>query len=198
MTCLKTCSSCSTQSTKKWYTGPLCGGCYRKKRSLVYKFPRSPYDALIATCAVCTKTKKGGNRYFKHTTCRSCYSQVWRKQNPDSPRASDKKRYTKEKSAQWRAKNPKRYKELRQRHYKKNKGNFLARNRAKKAFVKQQTPSWADKKAINKIYNNTPPGHHVDHIIPLRGKNVWGFHVEYNLQYLPALENLKKNNKCPV
>jgi hypothetical protein len=61
--------------------------------------------------------------------------------------------------------------------------------------VRLATPQWADRKKINAIYNNCPKGHHVDHIIPLRGKNVCGLHVHTNLRYLKARANLKKSNK---
>ena len=52
-----------------------------------------------------------------------------------------------------------------------------------------------DKKEIAEFYRNCPEGHHVDHIIPLNGKNVSGLHTVSNLQYLPATENLRKSNK---
>ena len=37
--------------------------------------------------------------------------------------------------------------------------------------------------------------HHVDHVIPLRGKNVSGLHVENNLAVIRWDENLRKGNK---
>ena len=60
----------------------------------------------------------------------------------------------------------------------------------------QRTPKYADLKAIKQFYINCPDGYEVDHIIPLQGKNVSGFHILENLQYLTEFENRSKGNKC--
>lgn len=83
-------------------------------------------------------------------------------------------------------------------HYKNNKSDYLAKNAKRRAEKVAATPIWANLDKIKEFYRNTPEGDHVDHIIPLNGKLVCGLHVENNLQYLTAEENLKKSNKYIV
>lgn len=63
-------------------------------------------------------------------------------------------------------------------------------------------PKWADLEKIDWFYREaarltkeTGIVHHVDHVIPLQGKNVCGLHVETNLQILTAVENISKGNR---
>lgn len=77
-----------------------------------------------------------------------------------------------------------------------------AKRRAKQ---KAATPKWLAKqdfKQIEKWYTIAKELQwlseeplHVDHIIPLQGKEVCGLHVPWNLQILTISENLKKRNK---
>ena len=73
---------------------------------------------------------------------------------------------------------------------------------ARKRRLRQAMPKAFRTKEIRKqidlIYLNRPDGFHVDHIVPISGKNVSGLHVPWNLQYLPALENQRKQNKLTL
>ena len=86
-----------------------------------------------------------------------------------------------------------------------NPAKSLARNMRRHAAKLSRTPKWlspADHLQIASMYELakileacTGKRHHVDHIIPLRGKYVSGLHVPYNLQVVPATQNLSKGNR---
>jgi hypothetical protein len=87
-------------------------------------------------------------------------------------------------------------------HYENNKHLYVARLNKRRACKVSATPAWADLDAIKCIYKRsrqisieTGILHHVDHIVPLQGETVNGLHVEYNLQIIPAKQNLSKANK---
>jgi hypothetical protein len=128
-------------------------------------------------------------------TCMACSrekSEKWTKLNRDkylerkfvsnSKRRLQAQLFTKH----WKAKNPE-------------KRNAIEANR--RSAKNQRTPAWANHEDIKMFYevaNVLSRGgvlFHVDHIIPLKGKEVSGFHVENNLQILPWHQNLRKGNR---
>ena len=76
-----------------------------------------------------------------------------------------------------------------------NRNLLNAKEAKRRAFKLKATPKFANLNKIKEIYNNCPKGYHVDHIVPLNGKNVCGLHVEWNLQYLTPSDNCSKSNK---
>ena len=56
-------------------------------------------------------------------------------------------------------------------------------------------PKWANLEKIKEIYKSCPKDYHVDHFIPLQSKIVCGLHVENNLEYLKAKDNIAKGNR---
>ena len=72
----------------------------------------------------------------------------------------------------------------------------------RRSAMLDRLPAWADPDRIDEIYRTaadisaeTGIPHHVDHVIPLQGRNVSGLHHQDNLLIVPGAENLSKNNK---
>ena len=78
---------------------------------------------------------------------------------------------------------------------KEGKAKMNANSNRRRAKKLNAIVAWTNIEKIKEIYKNCPKGYHVDHIIPLQGKNVSGLHVENNLQYLTATQNISKGNK---
>lgn len=148
------------------------------------------------------------------TDCKSCFIKkgVERVKNSDIVKLAVKKaalkwrqknrQKCKELSKQWRLANPDKVKQINKIGGKAWRLANPTKDKAKKAFynkrVKLATPNWLtkeQKQEIAHMYGSCPKGFHVDHIIPLKGSNVSGLHVPWNLQHLPAEKNLSKGNK---
>lgn len=68
--------------------------------------------------------------------------------------------------------------------------------------IRQAMPKWVDREALKAVYmeavlkqeaEGVP--YEVDHEVPIRGRNVSGLHVPWNLKIITAVENARKGNK---
>lgn len=173
------------------------------------------------TCNKCQQTKPlhqfSKNRTAKFgvssccKVCQSAYNKTYREKNREALLQADRDRYEnnreelKAKSAAYKQRNKEYYLEYNRTYYKQNKHKFLAANSKRRGVVSQATPSWLSEEQKCEIENLywfaqdlravSGETYHVDHIIPLQGKDVCGLHVPWNLQILPADINLQKGIK---
>lgn len=127
--------------------------------------------------------------------------------NPEKYREASRKRFSNnpglaaEQSRMWRERNPDAVKAYSARYVREQsalKARLAADYTARKL---RATPAWADPEAILEVYREaerltaeTGIAHEVDHVVPLRGKQVCGLHVAENLRAIPKAENRKKYN----
>lgn len=171
----------------------ICSGCGEDK--LLHKFYK-----WGTRCKKCESAR--ANEWRRNNLDRVAQNaRAWRKNNPDKFKAHCKKYNDKHKEAR-RIREKERYYERREavlkqkkEYYKQNKDKIHALCAKYRARKLNATPNWVDDDKLREIYKNCPSGYHVDHIIPLQGKNVRGLHVPWNLQYLPAHENISKGNR---
>jgi hypothetical protein len=72
----------------------------------------------------------------------------------------------------------------------------LAHANKRRAMKLQAIPKWFDKEKVDLVYAKAKEWDmHVDHVIPLQGKNVCGLHVWENLQLLDKSLNSIKGNQ---
>jgi hypothetical protein len=143
----------------------------------------------------------------KNRATKRVHAQKYKEANAERIAAERKERYLRE---QQRASEMSRkwYSENKRRKAKTMKENRLIkaadhRRRAMERFhhTKRAKPKWCDDEAVAQVYRQAQLAslvfglpHHVDHIIPLRGKLVCGLHVHNNLQILDVWDNCSKGN----
>ena len=115
----------------------------------------------------------------------------WRKRNTEKAR---------EYQRAWREKNHQKSLEI-QRKYRLEKPEMVrAKNAVRRACKRSACPTWVNRFELVAIYAACPDGHHVDHIVPLKGitpdgRPVSGLHVPWNLRHLPSRENTGRRNR---
>jgi 5-methylcytosine-specific restriction endonuclease McrA len=127
----------------------------------------------------------------------------WKKVNIEVVRERDRKV-----AAKRRLDNPELVKAKKSEYAKRKKHVINAAVARRKAAKLQRTPAWLtedDFWIIKEAYELAKVRTdmlgfqwHVDHIVPLQGKTVSGLHVPWNLQVIPAVENIRKGNRLEV
>lgn len=143
--------------------------------------------------------------------CRTAFLSLWRKQNSAQVQKHNKTQYAKNSARikqavrRYYAVNAKRCREQKRKYQKANPHVYAQINARRKAAKLKRTPKWLtsdDFWMMEQAYELAAlrtkmlgfPWH-VDHIVPLQGKNVSGLHVPANLQVIPAVINRSKWNK---
>lgn len=170
---------------------PDCKDCYSTwKKAYWAAQPKSDAalrqreNALLASsgrrrCKECAEVKRRSPEDFAvtasgvwQTTCRECDRarvRRWAEENGD--------RYKATAAASWAS-----------RHARKKRRTL----RLSAEHSQQLREIYAECRKRNK---HKPRAWHVDHIVPMSGKNVSGLHVPWNLRIVPAAVNTRKANK---
>lgn len=178
--------------SKRYVSSRICLECHLIKDSpkltaiRVRKEAKDAGQLYYNTKKPCNKGHNS-DRLTSNGSCLECSSISGKEKNGTG--------YRKEYQKEWQNANFERLIEERKIYYQKNKKEFSERTNKYRSIKKNALAKWANLEKIREIYKNKPEGYHVDHIIPLTGKLVCGLHVENNLQYLTATENLRKSNK---
>lgn len=188
----------------------LCITCKAEKSlSEFYKRKDSP-DGYRNDCKICRSACSLKNHYANHEVKKEKLRLAYEKRKAANPNLSaDLYAKNREKSLEY----SKAYYEAnveerkaKQRHWSKTNrdtANALAKRYKLKKL--NATPAWLSESQLLHIkckYQlaamlniHGVEAWHVDHIVPIRGKDVCGLHVPWNLRVIPAKDNMTKGNR---
>lgn len=172
-------------------------------------------DGLASTCKECTKIAR--QQYPSEAKCRKQKMAEYYKENKTQILKQQQEPKVKERRAKankaWydANKSTPKFRQTKAKHFKtwrlKNKAYCLSMNAAYRAAKLQRTPPWVrndpeELEVIQWAYEwareqelKYSTKFHVDHIVPLQGSTVSGFHCAENLAVIPAYDNMSKGNK---
>lgn len=159
-----------------------CSKCKKSKELSEFYKNKGTRDGLLSHCKVCqTSYKKSYTR--RNSDKIKKYNAKYYREHPHSVKDYERLK-------QWRCDNPE-----------KDRAHSAKRRSAKL----NASPNWLNSdqlrwiawyyKQADLLEKLTGIKYHVDHIHPLQGSTVCGLHVPWNLQVIPASENLRKHNK---
>lgn len=182
----KVCSDCKVEKTLEFF-----------HKKVGRKF------GVDGVCKECKKIKRPSRKGCKQS------SEYWQKYYSDNKERLNQRYWTDPKVREYQLSryhsNPGKFLEQGSTYRKNNLEKFAAKEAARRARKLCATPLWLteqQKDEINRFYWLAQDlrivsgnSYHVDHIVPLKGRNVCGLHVPWNLQILPSDINTSKNNR---
>lgn len=176
-----------------------CWDCKETKPTTCYSKQTRSKDGLQSRCKECDKKYREANKASKLH-----YNKKYYYANQEQILKQKKEYYSDNKEAIL-YKNANYYKQNYAKIYVVKKPYCRIKSAERRAIKLKATPKWLNKnqkEAIKLEYSlaewctkvlNEP--YEVDHIVPLRGKDVCGLHVPWNLQVIAAKDNRIKNNR---
>lgn len=209
---MKKCSKCKVEQPVEnfWKQKTSRDGLRAACRSCCYKTHRKWVDNNREKHL--SNLKEYNSEYYSKNAPKIKESvRTYQKENKERIAKNKKEKYLQNKPAhslqrsEYYKNNKEKIKENVSGYQKKNKAKVRQWSGKRKRAVKLATPVWLTDEhwsAMNYLYwlcedlkRTTGEEYHVDHIIPLRGDNVCGLHVPWNLQILPSDLNLRKGTK---
>lgn len=142
-------------------------------------------------CVECVRANDRA-RYQRRKAEKRAYDREYYRKN---------KGHIKTKAKQWQNENRERKNVICLAYYKRNREKVLTLQQSRHC----RRPKWLSNFHIQQIKDHykmarditelTGVQYHVDHIVPLNGEKVSGLHVPWNLQVIPAIENISKSAK---
>jgi len=179
----------------------LCNRCKQDKPAGEFYANKRMKDGLNTFCIECHKADNVARKIINRADPVFLVQERKQAKKNRSPKQNQYNELTKI----WREKNQVHVKNYSKQYRDSHKDYFSFACQKRKITLLNRTPSWLTEDElwiIKEAYSLSALrtkmlgfSWHVDHIIPLRGKNVSGLHVPENLQVIPAIYNLRKTNK---
>ena len=183
-----------------------CKGCGLAKPLSEYYANKACAMGVTTFCKGCTAEKRKADRKanpgkykawedadrIRNGDARRARCKQWHDQNKERQSAYNKRLYQAKREA---------ILEQKRQYRLANRDKIYVLNGERRAIERRARLRSANAVAMADMYRlarnltkQTGIAHHVDHIVPLKGDNVCGLHVEWNMQVITAAENIAKRN----